>query len=76
MDSLLVATFPRAPRRIAQFERTLKIRPIIIRWRSQWTNKPRTADFSIQVLSRILSYATDTLGKLSGNPCEGISDRR
>jgi integrase len=58
--------------RIVQFERTLKIRPIIIRWRSQWANKPRTADFSIQVLSRVLSYATDTLGKLSGNPCEGI----
>jgi integrase len=58
--------------RIVQFERTVKIRPIIIRWRSQWVDKPRTADFSIQVLSRILAYATDTLGKLSGNPCEGI----
>jgi integrase len=58
--------------RIAQFERTAKIRPYIIRWRSQWANKPRTADLAIQVLSRVLSYATDTLGKLSGNPCEGI----
>ena len=58
--------------RIVQFERTVKIRPYIIRWRSQWVDKPRTADFSIQVLSRILSHATDTLGTLSGNPCEGI----
>jgi integrase len=58
--------------RIVQFERTAKIRPYIIRWRSQWADKPRTADFSIQVLSRVLSYATDTLGKLAGNPCEGI----
>ena len=58
--------------RIAQFERTVKIRPYIIRWRSQWADRPRTADFSLQVLSRVLSYATDTLGKLAGNPCEGI----
>jgi integrase len=58
--------------RIVQFERTVKIRPIIIRWRSQWADKPRTADFSMQVLSRILSHAADTLGQLSGNPCEGI----
>jgi integrase len=58
--------------RIVQFERTVKIRPVIIRWRSQWADKPRTADFAIQVLSRILSHAADTLGKLSGNPCEGI----
>ena len=58
--------------RIVQFERTVKIRPIIIRWRNQWADRPRTADFSIQVLSRVLSYATDTLGKLAGNPCEGI----
>jgi integrase len=58
--------------RIVQFERALKIRPVIIRWRSQWTDRPRTADFALQVLSRVLSYAADTLGKLSGNPCEGI----
>ena len=50
----------------------MKIRPYIIRWRSQWADKPRTADFSIQVLLRVLSYATETLGKLSGNPCEDI----
>ena len=58
--------------RIVQFERTVKIKPYIIRWRSQWADRPRTADFAIQVLSRVLSYATDTLGQLSGNPCEGM----
>ena len=57
---------------IAQFERPEKIRPIIRQWRSQWTDKPRTADLALQVLSRVLSYAVDPLGKLAGNPCEGV----
>jgi len=58
--------------RIAQFDRPEKIRPIIRRWRNQWTDKPRTADYGMQVLSRILSHAVDPLGKLAANPCEGI----
>ena len=58
--------------RIAQFERKAKIKPIIISWRNQLADQPRTADLAIEVLSRVLSYATDTLGKLSANPCEGI----
>jgi integrase len=58
--------------RIAQFDRPEKIRPIIRRWRNQWANKPRTADYGMQVLSRLLSYAVDPLGKIAGNPCEGI----
>jgi integrase len=57
--------------RIAQFERPEKIRPAIRRWRSQWSDKPRTADYAMQVLSRILSYAVE-LGKIAGNPCDGI----
>ena len=57
---------------IAQFERPEKIRPMIRQWRSQWTDKPRTADLALQVLSRVLSYAVDPLGKLAGNPCEGV----
>ena len=57
--------------RIAQFERTTKIRPIIIGWRNQWADKPRTADYAVQVLSRVLAHAVD-LGKIAGNPCEGI----
>jgi integrase len=58
--------------RIAQFERPEKIRPVIRRWRNQWADKPRTADYGMQVLSRVLSYAVDPLGKIAGNPCEGI----
>src|SRR5262249_31508053 len=58
--------------RIAQFDRPEKIRPVIRRWRNQWAEKPRTADYGMQVLSRVLSYAVDPLGKIAGNPCEGI----
>ncbi|HMN37200.1 MAG TPA: tyrosine-type recombinase/integrase [Hyphomicrobium sp.] len=58
--------------RIAQFDRPEKIRPVIRRWRNQWVDRPRTADYGMQVLSRVLSYAVDPLGKISGNPCEGI----
>jgi integrase len=56
---------------IAQFERPEKIRPIIRRWINRWADKPRTADYALQVLSRILSCAVDQ-GRLAGNPCEGI----
>ncbi len=58
--------------RLAQFDRPEKIRPVIRRWRNQWADKPRTADYGMQVLSRVLSYAVDPLGKIAGNPCEGI----
>jgi integrase len=58
--------------RIAQFDRPEKIRPIIRRWRNQWTDRPRSADYGMQVLSRVLSYAVDPLGKIASNPCEGI----
>jgi integrase len=58
--------------RIAQFDRPEKIRPVIRRWRNQWDSKPRTADYGMQVLSRLLSYAVDPLGKIGSNPCEGI----
>ena len=58
--------------RVAQFDRPEKIRPVIRRWRNQWADKPRTADFGMQVLSRVCSHAVDPLGKLASNPCEGI----
>jgi integrase len=58
--------------RIAQFDRPEKIRPVIRRWRNQWADKPRTADYGMQVLSRVLSHAVDPLGKIAGNPCDGI----
>jgi len=41
--------------RIAQFDRPEKIRPVIRRWRNQWAEMPRTADYGMQVLSRVLS---------------------
>jgi integrase len=58
--------------RVAQFDRPTKIRKIIRRWRGRWAEKPRTADYGMQVLSRVLSYGVDPLGKLASNPCEGI----
>jgi integrase len=57
---------------IAQFDRPEKIRPVIRRWRNQWADKPRTADYALQVLSRVIAHGVDPLGKVAGNPCEGI----
>jgi integrase len=57
---------------IAQFDRPQKIRLIIVRWRGQWSDKPRTADYGLQILSVVLSFAVDPLGKIAGNPVEGI----
>lgn len=57
--------------RIAQFDRPAKIRPVIRRWRGQWADRPRTADYGMQVLSRVLAHAVE-LGTIAGNPCEGI----
>ena len=58
--------------RTAQFDRPEKIRPIIRRWRNKWADTRRTADYGMQVLSAVLSYAVDPLGKIAANPCEGI----
>jgi integrase len=58
--------------RTAQFDRPDKIRPVIRRWRNRWADKPRTADYGMQVLSRVLAHAVDPLGKIAGNPCESI----
>jgi integrase len=57
---------------IAQFGRTEKIRPLIIKWRAKYADKARTADYGMQVLSRVLAYCVDPLGKIPSNPCEGI----
>jgi integrase len=57
--------------RIVQFDRPEKMRPVISRWRSQWADKPRTSDYALAVLSRVLSHAVE-IGKIAGNPCEGI----
>ena len=57
---------------IAQFDRPGKIRPVIRRWRNEWADTPRTADYGLQVLSRVVAHGVDPLGKIAGNPCEGI----
>src|SRR6516162_3316817 len=57
---------------IAQFDRPERIRPLIRSWRSRYAKTPRMADTGMQVLSRVLSFAVDPLGKLAGNPCIGI----
>ncbi|MBZ5760243.1 tyrosine-type recombinase/integrase [Rhizobium sp. VS19-DR104.2] len=57
---------------IVQFNRPEKIRPVIRRWRGQYSDKPRAADTGMQVLSRILSHGVDPMGKVASNPCEGI----
>src|SRR5262245_21441549 len=57
---------------IAQFDRPEKIRPFIVQLLKRWASKPRTADYALQVLSAVLAYAVDPLGRIAGNPCEGI----
>lgn len=58
--------------RIAQFDRPDKIKPTIRKWRGKYAETPRTADYGMQVLSRVLAYAVDPLGEIGANPCEGI----
>lgn len=58
--------------RIAQFDRPEKIRPVIRQWRNRYAATPRSADYGLQVMSRVLSYAVDPLGRIAANPCVGI----
>lgn len=51
------------PLSLRQFDRP-QIRVHIRKWRDLWRAKPRTADYAVQVLSRLLSYAV--------SPCKGI----
>jgi integrase len=57
--------------RIAQFDRTEKIRPVIKTWRNQFAAKPRTADYALQVLSRVCAFGVDEC-RIASNPCEGF----
>ena len=59
--------------KIKNFDRPDHIRPIIRQWRGTYAATPRAADYGMQVLSRVLSYAVDPLAKIGINPCEGIS---
>lgn len=56
---------------VRQFDRPDKIRPLIRRWRNQWADKPRAADYGVQVLSHIMSYAVEA-DLIGSNPCHGL----
>jgi integrase len=58
--------------RIAQFDRPEKIRPVIRQWRNKYKATPRTADYALQVLSRVCAFAVEEC-KLSLNPCKGFA---
>lgn len=58
--------------RVAQFGRAEKIRPVIRQWRASHAANPRTADYGMQVLSRLCSHMVDPMGVIPANPCEGI----
>jgi integrase len=57
--------------RVSQFDRADKIRPAITRWRDKWRETPRTADYGMQVLSRVMAFAVEHC-QISANPCEKI----
>lgn len=57
--------------RIQSFEHTKPIKKAISKWRAARAPTPRTADYGMQVLSRILSFAVDN-GDLTSNPCVGF----
>ena len=56
---------------VGAFDRPERIKPIIRKWRNQYRDTPRTADYGLQVLSRLMSFAVDE-GKLGANPCIGF----
>lgn len=56
---------------VAQFDRPQKIRPVIRKWRDRYSHQPRAADYGMQVLSRVMTFAVDR-GKIATNPCEGF----
>ncbi len=58
---------------IAQFDRPERIRPVIRRWRHGFADKPRSADYGMQVLSRVLSYGVDPLGKIGATLARALN---
>ncbi len=49
-----------------------RVRADILAWRDQWAHQPRTADYAMQVLSRVLSWGMDR-GILALNAAAGVS---
>ena len=56
---------------VSAFDRHNRIKPIIRKWRNQYRDRPRAADYGIQVLSALLSFAVNE-GKIGANPCVGL----
>jgi integrase len=56
---------------IKQFDRA-EIRPHIHRWRLQWKDRPRTADYALQVLSSVMAFAAGSEGLIRENPCHHL----
>lgn len=48
-----------------------RVKADILEWRDQWADRPRAADYAIQVLSRVLSWAVSR-GRLTINAAAGI----
>lgn len=48
-----------------------RVKSVLLDWRDQWADRPRKADYGIQVLSRVLSWGWDR-GLLSLNAAAGI----
>ena len=61
------AEFGTAPLRIFS---SPKMRGAILEWRDQWAEAPRSADYAIQVLSRVLSWGVQR-GWIMHNPAQG-----
>ena len=57
---------------LAQFDWP-QIKIAIKKWRDKWREKPRTADYAKQVLSRVCAY-TVAEGALKLNPCPGVAN--
>jgi len=64
----IIAYFGKLP--ISAFDQH-RIKPILRRWRDMYRDTPRTADYGVQVLSALLSFAVNE-GKLRANPCIGL----
>lgn len=65
----IVGRFGEYPLRL--FDHPDKIRPIILKWRATYADRPRTADYAIQVLSAVLGFAVRE-GRLANNPCKAM----
>ena len=49
-----------------------RVRADLLEWRDQWADRPRSADYAIQVLSRVLAWGVDR-GLLTINAIAGVA---